>query len=440
MSQLRQRSSTIARAIADTLGSGSCLLFLGSMVGNAVAYGYQMILSRLLSPTDYGTLTTLTSAFYILAVFWRAAQGWIIDAVAGAGGLPPRPPEAVLGSAMRTLLPLGAFVLVAHWLGREAAAQFLHLGSPIPILMLGLYVSTTCLLPIAIGIPLGINQFTLASGALILESLTRLLAGVIFVILGLGVSGALGGFVVGNIAAFATTIVVLRPLLAARRLPRSAKGSPARTDSYALFSLLANTCLMAIVSIDQVVVKHYFSGEVAGNYAVAFLLGRVISMSTMSLAWVIFARSATMPINDASRPALLIKGLAISGAIAIAMTAIYTLAPDFIVRVLGGGGYSLARGYVALEGTEMTLFSLLYVQVYYLISVRKMQVVWPLAGAVLLEIAFLATYHSTVQQVLLVLNLVMGGLLLAVSALSWALLRDRNRDLSVASVMPRTPR
>jgi len=92
--------------------------------------------------------------------------------------------------------------------------------------------------------------------------------------------------------------------------------------------------------------------------------------------------------------------------------------------VLGGSQYSLADGYVGLEGIEMTLFSLIYVQAYYHISIRKMQVVWPLGLATLLEIALLIQLHATIQQVLWDLILVMGGLLLCVSILSWRILRE----------------
>jgi hypothetical protein len=63
------------------------------------------------------------------------------------------------------------------------------------------------------------------------------------------------------------------------------------------------------------------------------------------------------------------------------------------------------------------------VQAYYLISVRKMQVAWPLGLAAILEIGLLVQYHATIQQVLLVLILVMGGLLVCVSILSWWALR-----------------
>jgi O-antigen/teichoic acid export membrane protein len=239
----------------------------------------------------------------------------------------------------------------------------------------------------------------------------------------LGISGALGGYVAGNVAAVSVTVLVLWPLLVDRRGSGSSVAQGAGLDRYAVFALVINAGLMVISSIDQVLVKHYFAQDVAGNYAVAFLLGRIISMSTMSLAWVIFARSATMPPSDPRRAWLLIKGLLLTAVIALIITAGYFIAPRLAVRVLGGDQYGLAGTYVGLMGIEVTLFSLTYVQAYYLISVRKMQVAWPLGLAAILEIGLLVQYHATIQQVLLVLILVMGGLLVCVSLLSWWVLR-----------------
>lgn len=419
--------------IEKNLRSGSALLFGGFMLGNVLAYIYQMLLSRMLSPSDFGALVTLTSIFYVLAVFWRAAQAWVIDAVAGLGSATAAYPRAVFISAMRSLLPLGVVVIAIHVVASGWAADFLQLASPTSIVVLGLYVASSFLLPVAVGLPLGLSRLRLASGVIIAEPITRLAVGLPLIVLGLGLNGALAGFTAGNVVAFAITLFVLRRLLVDRRDPPPSAVHKRSMDRYALLTLVINACLMAIVSIDQVVVKHYFSDEVAGNYAVAFLLGRIISMSTINLAWVIFARSATMPLNDERRSGLFIKGLLATGAIALTLGGGFLVAPELAAHALSGSQYGLAASYVGLEGIEMILFSFSYVQVYYHISIRKLQVVWPLGLATILEIALLIQFHATIQQVLWDLILVMGGLLLSVSILSWKLLREADsRGTSVA--------
>jgi hypothetical protein len=127
--------------------------------------------------------------------------------------------------------------------------------------------------------------------------------------------------------------------------------------------------------------------------------------------------------DDPGRASLLVKGLLVTGAIALILTTAYLVAPTMVIRLMAGGQYPMAAEYVGLAGIEMTIFSLAYVQAYYLISVREMQVIWPLGIATVLEIALLIRFHSTIHQVLLILVFVMGGLLASISVVSWRALR-----------------
>jgi O-antigen/teichoic acid export membrane protein len=411
------------RAIANDLRSKSTFLFGAFMLANVLAYAYQMLLSRVLSPGDYGAMVTLTSIFYVLAVFWRAAQAWLIDAVAENGGAHTGNVRAICVTALRWLLPGGVIVVAAHWLASGRVMEFLQLGDATPVVVLGVYVASSFLLPIAVGLPLGLDRLYVASGVIVLEPVARLLVGLGLILLGFGIDGALLGYTAGNVVPFAVTLFAVWPLLARRAEKVPVAGRNGGPDRYAMLALATNASLMAIASIDLVVVKHYFADDVAGNYAVAFLLGRIISMSTFSLAWVVFARSATMQPNDPGRASLLVKGLMVTGAIAVLLNAAYFVAPTLVTRLMAGSQYPLAAGYVGLVGIEMAIFSLAYVQAYYLISVRRMQVIWPLGIATFLEIALLIRFHSTVQQVLVILVLVMCGLLASVSIVSWRVLR-----------------
>jgi O-antigen/teichoic acid export membrane protein len=411
------------RAIANDLRSKSAFLFGSFMLANVLAYAYQMLLSRALSPANYGAMVTLTSIFYVLAVFWRAAQAWVIDAIAENGGSYASNVGAVGTAAMRWLLPGGVIVVAVHWLASGRVRDFLQLSDSTPVIVLGAYVASSFLLPIAVGLPLGLDRLYLASGVIVLEPVARLVVGLALIFLGFGIDGALLGYTAGNVVPFAVTLLVLWPLLTQRAEKVQPAGRQGGPDRYALLALATNASLMAIASIDLVVVKHYFPGEVAGNYAIAFLLGRIISMSTFSLAWVVFARSATMRPDDPGRASLLVKGLLVTGAIALILTAAYLVAPTLVTRLMAGGQYPLAAGYVGLAGIEMAIFSLAYVQAYYLISVRNMQVIWPLGIVTILEIALLIRFHSTIQQVLMILVFVMGGLLASMSFVSWRALR-----------------
>jgi len=428
--QLRSRAQTL-RGIQNSLRGGSVLLFGGLMLGNAVAYAYHMLMARMMSPADYGILVTLTSISYVLTVLMRTFQAWAIKAVSATQDASAGQVRAVFIVAMRMLVPLGGAAFAGHWLASHWVADFLHLGTATPVIVLGLYTFSSFLVPVPRGILLGLNRLHFVGLIYVLEPVARLVTGVALVVWGLRVNGALTGYAVGDVLAFAVALVPLWPLLRRHHDRAPLADHFGGLNRYALLVFVVNTSLMIIANVDQIAVKHFFSGEVAGNYAVAFLLGRVIAMSTIALGWVIFARSATMPPDDPRRARLLTKGLLVIGSIAVALTAGYLAAPTLAVRLMGGSQYSIADAYVGLVGVEMTLFAFVYVQAYYHISMKKMQVVWPLCLAVVLAIALLAQYHATVQQVLLTLIFVMGGLLICVSGLSWWILCANSHPVSI---------
>lgn len=420
----------IMKRIRNSLRSDSLFLFGALMLTNMVAHFYQMLLARMMSPADYGILVTLLSLSYVLIIFMRSFQARIIKAISESRDANPGEMRALFFATLRTLALLGAAVFIAHWLACRWVADFLHIGTTTPVIMLGLYTLSTFLAPVPRGMLLGLNRLRVTGIVEILEPVARLAVGIALVTWGLGVNGALIGYAVGNVALFTVALVPLWPLLRrdGDRIP--SVDDFAVLDRYTLLVLAINASLMVMASVDQIAIKHFFSAEVAGNYAVAFLLGQIIAMTANCLGLIIFARSANMPLEVSQRARLLIKGVLAIGSIAVSLTVGFLIAPELAVGLMGGSQYDTAHAYVGLVGIEMTIFAFIYIQAYFLIAAGVTQIVWPLGLALALEIALLARYHATVQQVLINLILVMGGLLVCVSVFSWRILERGASQLS----------
>ena len=193
---LRSHRLTVA-GIQKLLYSPSTLLFGGLQLGNVLTFGYQMIMSRLLSPGDYGVLVTLTSVSYILGVLMHSIQIWVIKDVTTAGDEDAGRVHRVFGSAMRALAPWAAVTFLATWIGSGWMASFLNLKAVTPLIILGVYAASSFLLPIPRGLLLGLDRLHLANVTFVLEPMVRLAIALILVVLGLGVSGALTGYAGG---------------------------------------------------------------------------------------------------------------------------------------------------------------------------------------------------------------------------------------------------
>ncbi len=112
MNLLLRSFTLVHREFQNSLHGGSISLFTGMIVANVFAYGYHMLLARIMSPADYGVLVTLTSISYVLAVLARTFQAWIIKAVCTCSDRSGGAVRAVFVLAMRTVIPLGAVMFL----------------------------------------------------------------------------------------------------------------------------------------------------------------------------------------------------------------------------------------------------------------------------------------------------------------------------------------
>jgi O-antigen/teichoic acid export membrane protein len=409
--------------IRSVLLTRASFLFAALMLANVIAYLYHMLAARMMTPADYGVMVTLTSISYLLDVMVRTVQAAVTKTVASVAGDAPDRVHDIFDRALRVLLPIAALAFVSISAGSGHVAKYLHLSSPIPVVLLGLYASLHFLGPLPRGILLGLGRLRKASIVLISEPTVRLIVGVTLVGLGMKANGALAGFAVGAMFAFLVAMLMIRNQLAGGRNAARTGAFLTGFDRYAILVLLVNSFLMVMASIDQVVIKRYFSPEIAGNYAVTFVIGRVILLTAISLGVVIFTRSVTLQGSDRRRLTVLAKGMMIMAGIAAATMLVTLGAPALIVRLVAGSQYGIAKSFIGLVGIEMSLFALTYIQVYYHISINNMKVLWPLLIATIAEITLLAIFHGTVQQVLMILIAVTAGLLVVISGFTWADIR-----------------
>src|SRR5688572_27037897 len=216
----RCRSGTgILGAVLDRAraNAGALFLLVATTVANVLAYGYQVVQARLLTPAEYAALTALfgililesvssqviQSATATLAAQYRArdeqealhvfVRRWL--ARVGVGG-------AILGGIVLVLSPLIAGALALP---------------PVSVALLGLTLFLALVFTFAIGLLQGLARFVWMGSALIAQAGTRLLVGVALVYIGFGVDGAF----TGATAAIAVSLVVaalpLLPLLRAAR-------------------------------------------------------------------------------------------------------------------------------------------------------------------------------------------------------------------------------
>jgi glycosyltransferase involved in cell wall biosynthesis len=378
----------------------SFFFYASTMLANAIGYAYYFVVARLLTVAQYGELVTLTALVYVFAIITRAVQAKTAQAVTDLRNQAQLTPDEAGRTVLRHMaLPMlgGTLALMAAGsLLSPLLASFLKLSSVWPAVLLAAYVATHFLLAGPRGLLLGSGRLYFLSWVTVLDPIVRVLAAVVLVVGPGWATGAMTAFVAGNLAAALAAVV---PFLG--RAPASAptrSESPLQwlgADRQFLYALFVNAALMLLASVDPVAVRRMFSETVAGNFSVAFLLGRMILLSTNAASWAVFSRAVHLRPGDPRIRRVLGRGLLLAGGIAALMTAAYWVAPGLATRALGGGNFQSAGEFVGLVGAEMVVFAFVSVLAYYHLAIGNRRLTLPMVLAMGLELALLWLAHNT---------------------------------------------
>lgn len=456
------------------LGAGA-LLLISSTVVNAGNYGYNLLLGRWLGPAAFADLSFAVTLMLVLTLVTGTIQTVVARFAAGYAAADD---SARLDQLRRWLTPWawGVGALSALLLGGLAPllAAWFQLSSawPLAILAAGLPVY------FALGVSRGLLQGCTRFGQLALgyqaEMWARLLAGVALVALGWGVGGAVLGLslsfvaawaaslpipqrghggppatptlspdptggaeqdaAAGRIAAGATTAqasppspaggrgVGARPSVAVSQLPLAERR---RVLLYAGPVAVALLGQIVVNNSDVLLVKALFAPAAAGLYAALALIGRIVFFATWSVVTALFPVVAQRQQRGEPHRGLLGLGLGLVAGAGLPIVAGAWLWPDAVVRLLFGADYLAAAPLLWLYALATTLYALANVVVSYRLALGQGGGAWLVLLGGVAQVAAIARFHATLDQVVLAQVWAMAGLLALLLAWDgWLWLRE----------------
>jgi len=169
----------------------------------------------------------------------------------------------------------------------------------------------------------------------------------------------------------------------------------------------------ALVNMDALIVKHYFSPAQAGYYSMAVTLGKIIIFLPAAFVLVLFPKSAERHAQRRDSSRLLRLSLAATLCLCAGLAAAYFAVPDFILQTVFGAENPFAGPVLGLVALAMTGYALVNVWLNYFLSVEQAAFAFILPVAVALQFALLTLFHATLIQVATIMALTSAGLLVA---------------------------
>jgi O-antigen/teichoic acid export membrane protein len=380
------------------------------LAANGIAVVFTVVLARLLGREDYGALAALISTFLIVSVpgyalqvaAARAAATGRIGLVHGLRGTVDRWTRrvalATAGLAVAGVLlrePLARLIGVEDaW----AAAAVLPTG--------GLWL----LLSIQRGTLAGLGAYRPVGASIVGEAVGRLAVSAGLVGAGLGTTGAY----FGTPLAFAVTALALGVVLARRTGDAAAPGTawPLRSLTRdAVVPIAALVLIASLQNVDVIIVRHQVADGPAGAYAAASVAAKVVVWTAVGVGLYLLPEAARRTAAGVAGRPVLLRALAVVGAVAAPALVVFALAPETVLRLGFGAEYVDGARALPLLALAMTLLGSGYLAVQFLLAIASSRFLLPLAAVTVAEPALLLIWD--VESVAVFAALVLAAQLAA---------------------------
>lgn len=384
---------------SSPLARGSFIIFTGSMLTNFLNYVYNVIMGRLLGPVDYGILISLISLLYILSVpattlntvCVKFSSQFIAKGEYHKIWL-------LLEDFTKKILIFGTTLFFLFFIFSSPLASFLNIPSNKPVIILALLLPVTFLWTVNSSTLQGLKNFSFVAFSNILSALGKLGLGVLFVILGLAVNGALLAIILGVLISY---LVSFFPLFSLRKnRDTDVKLEYAEILKYAFPTLLVAFGFTLINNFDIVLVKRYFTESDAGLYAALSLIGKIIFFASSSVAAVMFPLVSERHAVDLKYSHIFKKALLLVSLVCLGLNILYFLFPSLVIQLVFGAKYLSIAPFVGPFGVFLSLYSLGFVFVNFFLAIYKTSVaILPLIFA-FLQAILIIFYHDSFWQVI----------------------------------------
>jgi len=425
---LRERLGQIRRS---RLVRQNIVLFIGGLIAGVGGFVYHAIAGRVLGPEVYGQVAFLIALY---AVGTAPALILVVVLARYTATLSARGDEGVSSLLRRTIrlvaIPCLVAILLTTLLARPVA-DFEHLGSTIPVLLLGISIALIWQVAIPRGILQGLQRFTALSLNLSLELVVRTAAVIALLAANYAVSGAMAAVLLGLVFAFGLGLFTLRDHLA-----RTATRVHLRV--MAGFSLTAAWGIIGVQVLynqDVILAEHYLSSHAGGIYGGLNKIGTILYFLTLSVSQVLFPRVVEAVAKEQHPGRILLYSAGILTLLGACALIVFGVVPGLVVGILFGPTFRDAVPYVFAVGVIGLALSLDNLLVQFFMAVHD-RVFLPILGlAVVAEGGGIVLFHANVGQVVTDVVVTLLGLLVLLSIRCYLLLPT----LHASSVAEPTP-
>jgi len=390
----------------------SITLFILLMGANVCNYLFQIIMGKLMTVEDYGVTNTLLGMIGILTIPTTIITIICARYIALYASMGNKDKIiSVLGLLFRFVVLVGCVLLVAGIVGSESVTELLGLNSRgyilgvlcIAIVNLLFSVTSGTLQGLKMFFPYGIQTILVAAGKLFLS--------ILLITLGWRVYGVLFAIFSGTVISILYGMLHMREHMRDVFHGKTEKAIDIREFCrYALLTIIAQGCVIAITNGDVLLVKIYFSDAETGIYSSAAVIGKIAMYVSTAVVATLFPLVVEKNLNGEDTFPLFKKSLFYGGGISAVCGLGMSILGKYVIGILFGERYYEAIQYLPYVCIFVVPLTFVTILMNYVLAVNKVKrfgisMVLGLVGIIM----FSMFIHKEISHLMLISGIILGG-------------------------------
>lgn len=379
----------------------NAVFFFGSVGVGVLNYLYYPVLARMMDPAPFGEVQTLVSLFLQLTVFMQVLNMVVVNVVVNYKNTASINRSIFELEKLAVLIAAGLVllsVIFSPWL-----KNVLQFESSLPFVALALAILVSMPLTFRSGFVRAKHRFGATSLSQAIGAGGKIILSAVLVAAGLSTLGATIGLIGAQLLALVYIGFVAAKLGFEKpegaRYWRKLDFAALKPElPYAGAVLVSSLSVMLLMSVDMIAVKYYFSPEQAGLYAGITSVARAIFFFTASVAFVLLPHVKLTNPPKQNRQ-LLLKSAGLLFLIGGTGLAIFTIAPNLIIKFLMGQEYTQLADLLPWLSLAVFIISILNLLFAYFLALRlKIISLVGIMGFVAALVA-IAMHHGSMREV-----------------------------------------
>lgn len=400
------------KILKHELVSGSTYYFVGSLIGNVFAFLFNLFLARRLTPQDYGIYASLISLFSLITLIPQSFLATVVQFATGyfSKNEISKAKELYRQTSLFIIIG-GGIIFFSIIFASSAILTFLHISNVWLIVIVGVLILTFFVFSVNVAYLQSLLLFGFVSFIQAIGAAIKLIFGIVFVLLGFQIFGALGAIFFSFLIPFLATFIQLKFLFVPSK--EKVHVSIEEMIRYALPSMIALIALSSFISTDVILAKHFLSGLEAGQYAGLSLVGKVIFYFTGIIPTVMFPVLIRRSAKGHNVQQTFYLGLLLVAIPSVAITIFYFLFPQLVLMIfLGGKSYVHVANNLGFMALFILLYSMITVMTNFFLSLKQTKIMLPIVLMAFLQVISIYFFHKTILQIIIDSLFVSSGLII----------------------------